>query len=222
MDTQAESKLIQCVEIEKELRPQKVSKFRRYLPQVRETLFSRSEISKKVVDQKWVSFVDFGCNSEKSHYSQHNTVCSISIDRDSITAWFKWWIEYRWIDTCNCVSSIMDRWACLCSINAPMQNMDLLFCSRICINCSSIRGICWLDNKWFDWKKKVSAHSKCSIYFRLECIGICQIAVNNLHCVYCDGAGPWIERGFFISLYWRNLVCVAHSDVYCSVFNSNI
>lgn len=36
MDTQAQSKLIQCNEIEKEVRPQKVSKFRRFLPQVRE------------------------------------------------------------------------------------------------------------------------------------------------------------------------------------------
>lgn len=35
MDTQAQSKLIQCNEIEKAVEPQKVSKFRRFLPQVR-------------------------------------------------------------------------------------------------------------------------------------------------------------------------------------------
>lgn len=96
MDTQAQSKLIQCNEIEKEAKPQKVSKFRRFLPQVRELLFPISKFHSSnplkililSIENKFL-FVDFGCNSKKSHYSQHITVFSISVDRYSIVDWFK-------------------------------------------------------------------------------------------------------------------------------------
>lgn len=41
MDAQAQSKLIQCIESENVAKPQHVSKFRRFLPQVRELLLSK-------------------------------------------------------------------------------------------------------------------------------------------------------------------------------------
>lgn len=94
-NTRAQSKLIECNENEKQVKPQKISKFRRFLPQVRVfslcicEIFTPFQLFSNFFLFPTMATVDFGCDRTKPDNYEHNDICSISVNCGAIAAWIE-------------------------------------------------------------------------------------------------------------------------------------